>query len=1286
MNVASEHPQVHVDEGRLDELPPDAGLLEFAGRPEVGRIGSETDPNHNNGAQSSLVEGSRGKREAAMAAETKIKNYYKPRVQKARVKNIEDEPAVYTELENSGIVRNSQESMRKAPELDTAYSLIDLDGEIVDSPIRSTDPNQGQQLPFNIDLPSPIGTNRRTLDQSDLMSEMANSSTSSLPYDPTLLNCLGPNYLESARRYQNTLASQIDRNIDEIASDTASNSSYKSFPDIDFQDRDHSESEDGKESPTKDPNMEVASLRVELNKAMLASHKDQVKLKDDMSKMGKEMTTLSSDMHMMMKLMKDLTMSNQANTRTKPMGTTRQNLPDMEPPPMEKLINIPSPPRIENREPMRKQRPQPPPYESPIFATSAPRATRDHQSEASEDRGVELLENLNRAIVQMGQAYSKQEREVIKEYSDLNNDFIEWVEEFELAAYSNAWPQDQWGKIFVNKLSGQAQFERKTYLRGLIEQGIIDEQGNGRISYTRAREYFTERFTRQNPELHAAEQIRKLKFKPKDSIIDYVDKFKKYYRRINEEPSLATLISGIQDRDLKIKLREDYQDGKLHFGNLIKRVQNLQEILFETCKTCGSYSDEGEYCNDCYRAFKNKEREESKYRDNRSNSPHPRARSQERVPIDKAAGGTRPKSVGFQGNCYRCGEFGHSIRDCKQNPAKELAKKMNRVESSEVLFRGDKRKITCEVQIKDQVIEALLDTGCTVSCITENIVHRLGLETFKIKPICLNGVNASVWINSAVFIPILIGNENHQKGGPITALVIQGVGDELLLGMDFLKIFNIILEPSTNLAYYEIDGGKMIISKRGSTTTSAWKCNVEEIDMKMADGMELDHDDLTKTIERKKGNDVVTVKAMESITIKPGHCYYTNVKYSKNKLPYNYEIKVSKHYNGLISLPNNTADSRISNYLLTYNKTKNIHYIKKGSTIAYLDGGKVLEPEQISTGYNINENLSENNKTKLTDFLDRNRDLFAESIHDIKTPAKVKPIRFKMKNNSPVNLGYYRRSQKEQEIINEQIKEMLETGIIVENSGEYAAPCFCVDKKGGKKRLVVDFRGMNDRTEGFSFPIPNIEDSLDKLNGSQYFCKIDLFSGFNQIPIHPKDQPKTGFVTPEGTYQFTRLPFGLRNASNWFQHRISKVLQSELNHSCLVYIDDIIIFGKTFAEMLQKLKKVMSKLREANFKMNRSKCSFGETRLEYLGHIVSKAGIEPNPEKIDSILQIPAPTSKREVQSFLGMVGYYRKFIENYSKIVFPILETIKGVFTDGEMRRRKIQYDERCLKNPTKI
>ena len=403
MNVASEHPQVHVDEGRLDEFPPDAGLLEFAGRPEVGRIGSETHPNHNNGAQSSLVEGSRGKREAAMAAETKIKNYYKPRVQKARVKNIEDEPAVYTELENSGIVRNSQESMRKAPELDTAYSLIDLDGEIVDSPIRSTDPNQGQQLPFNIDLPSPIGTNRRTLDQSDLMSEMANSSTSSLPYDPTLLNCLGPNYLESARRYQNTLASQIDRNIDEIASDTASNSSYKSFPDIDFQDRDHSESEDGKESPTKDPNMEVASLRVELNKAKLESHQDQQKLKDDMSKMGKEMTTLSSDMHMMMKLMKDLTMSNQANTRTKPMGTTRQNLPDMEPPPMEKLINISSPPRIENREPMHKQRPQPPPYESPIFANSAPRATRDPPSEASEDRGVELLENLNRAIVQMGQ-------------------------------------------------------------------------------------------------------------------------------------------------------------------------------------------------------------------------------------------------------------------------------------------------------------------------------------------------------------------------------------------------------------------------------------------------------------------------------------------------------------------------------------------------------------------------------------------------------------------------------------------------------------------------------------------------------------------------------------------------------------------------------------------------------------------------------------------------------------------------------------------------------------------
>ena len=179
-------------------------------------------------------------------------------------------------------------------------------------------------------------------------------------------------------------------------------------------------------------------------------------------------------------------------------------------------------------------------------------------------------------------------------------------------------------------------------------------------------------------------------------------------------------------------------------------------------------------------------------------------------------------------------------------------------------------------------------------------------------------------------------------------------------------------------------------------------------------------------------------------------------------------------------------------------------------------------------------------------------------------------MEFVLKNNNPCNSGPYRKTYEEANVIDEKVEELLEYGLIRESQGPWSAPCFCVNKKDGSKRMVIDYRKLNEQTESYIYPIPRMDECIDSLNGSQFFCVLDLFSGYHQIPIAEKDQNKTAFITRNGVYKFTRLPFGLKNAPGWFQNRISDVLRKELGKSCLVYIDDIIIFAREFKETITK--------------------------------------------------------------------------------------------------------------------
>ncbi|XP_049316307.1 retrovirus-related Pol polyprotein from transposon opus isoform X1 [Bactrocera dorsalis] len=274
--------------------------------------------------------------------------------------------------------------------------------------------------------------------------------------------------------------------------------------------------------------------------------------------------------------------------------------------------------------------------------------------------------------------------------------------------------------------------------------------------------------------------------------------------------------------------------------------------------------------------------------------------------------------------------------------------------------------------------------------------------------------------------------------------------------------------------------------------------------------------------------------------------------------------------------------------------------------------------------------------------------------------------------------------------VEKQIKELLNNGVIRPSKSPYNSPLWIVPKKPGpsgekKYRVVVDFKRLNAITIPDSYPIPDINNTLASLGECKYFTTLDLTSGFHQIRMKEKDIEKTAFSTANGKYEFTRLPFGLKNAPSIFQRMINDVLKTLIGKACYVYIDDIIIMGKTKEEHLRNIEEVFMLLHKSNLKVNLEKSKFFRTEVNFLGHIVTGEGILPDPDKISAIKKIPAPANLKELKGFLGLASYYRRFIKDFAKIVKPLTNLTRGENAQikaSQSKRIQISLTEEGLKS----
>ena len=227
----------------------------------------------------------------------------------------------------------------------------------------------------------------------------------------------------------------------------------------------------------------------------------------------------------------------------------------------------------------------------------------------------------------------------------------------------------------------------------------------------------------------------------------------------------------------------------------------------------------------------------------------------------------------------------------------------------------------------------------------------------------------------------------------------------------------------------------------------------------------------------------------------------------------------------------------------------------------------------------------------------------------------------------------YRLHPEKLRMVNQEIDELLKLGIIEESDSPWAAPILVVPKQDGTGRLCTDFRKLNALTVEDPFPMPRVDALLDRLGGARFLTKLDMTRGYWQVPIESSSVPYTGFVTPQGHYQWRYMSFGLRNAPATFSKLVRKLFQG-LESFCEAYLDDVLIFSKNWEDHVSQMKQVLQRIAEAHLKLNLKKCVFANAELDFLGHHVSLNAIQPRAQKVEALLNFPQPTNKKQMQSF----------------------------------------------------
>ena len=277
---------------------------------------------------------------------------------------------------------------------------------------------------------------------------------------------------------------------------------------------------------------------------------------------------------------------------------------------------------------------------------------------------------------------------------------------------------------------------------------------------------------------------------------------------------------------------------------------------------------------------------------------------------------------------------------------------------------------------------------------------------------------------------------------------------------------------------------------------------------------------------------------------------------------------------------------------------------------------------------------------------------------DVPGHANIIEHEVKLTSDEPIRSKLYTIPYNARESLKRDIRDMERMGVIRESKSPYSSPVVIVRKKDGTNRVCVDFRKLNCITEFDPTPMPTAEDIFQKMSKAKYLTKLDLSNGYWQIPVAAKDIPKTVFVTPDGSYEFVKMPFGMMNSGATLVRAIRKLLEDleEADN----YVDDIVIYTETWEQHLVVLDEVLSRLAKAGFTVRPTKCVLGADSIEVVGHRISDGIKGLHEDNVAKIRHAKRPRTKKEVRAFLGLTGYYREFIPNYAAKAVPLSDLTK--------------------------
>ncbi|GFS61079.1 retrovirus-related Pol polyprotein from transposon 412 [Trichonephila clavipes] len=567
--------------------------------------------------------------------------------------------------------------------------------------------------------------------------------------------------------------------------------------------------------------------------------------------------------------------------------------------------------------------------------------------------------------------------------------------------------------------------------------------------------------------------------------------------------------------------------------------------------------------------------------------------------------------------CWTCGREGHLQRSCRARQGAETNKR---------LPEGGVGKL-----INGHLVgRRLPDFGKPHFQKLIWTPPRLVLQTVTGEKIDIHG---------KLKVKIKFGDTTYQH-----AVYVADIADPFILGLDFLKEHGFTLDFNKN----------------------ELRSIHEEVTI-----FKIEH--RTESIRQVTANENITIPPRTEIIV-PG--------YIGNDVSFNSGLigSAENKANGLLIASTLVDLSRKTIPVRICNVTEKPRMFQKGEVLATCSpvtcvckSSSLLlsnSPQQVTPDLLENAELSPEQKSSAERLFQEFEDVFSRNSSDI-GHTTVTQHRIDTADHPPIKQHPRRLPFAKQEEVGTLLREMQENDIIEPSSSPWAYPIVLVRKKDGSTRFCVDYRKLNDVTKKDSYPLPRIDDTLDTLSGHKWFSTLDLKSGYWQVEIHPEDREKTAFTSGQGLWQFKVMPFGLCNAPATFERLMETVLKGLTFEACLIYLDDVIIGGRTFEEHLQNIRKVLSKLRDANLKLNPSKCKFFQKEVNYLGHIISAEGVRTDPEKVSAVKNWKRPENLRELRSFLGLCTYYRKFVRGFSNITRPLHKLTES--------KQKFQWTKEC-------